>query len=63
MKLVVSFRLHPHHRGRVQHLHAGGSSEGPAEHHWGIFVPGQLCGQERDGKERKNHDLLSLLSL
>lgn len=51
MKPVVLFRFHSHHRGGVQHLHAGGSAESPAEHHRRIPVPGQLYRQEHDGEE------------
>lgn len=60
MTLFVLFRFHPHHCGRVQHLHAGGSSESPAEHHRRIPVPGQLCGQEHNGEECQIHWLLWL---
>lgn len=50
VKFVILVRFHPHHRGRVQHLHAGGSPESPAEYYRRVPVPGQLCGQEYGGE-------------
>lgn len=46
-------RFHPHHRGRVQHLHAGGSAESAAQHHRGLPLPGQLSGTQYGGRGRR----------
>ena len=62
MKLAVLFRFYSNHRGRVQHMHAGGSPESAAEHHRRIPVPGQLCRKELDGEEHNLCELRSLMA-